>query len=844
MVDLRVSVRQLLKKQRTSSSSEVPTSPTESKITVQTDGSSAAAKRQQRFRNNIKKNPKSWRLYQESGRERARKSKAKRTPEKREADRVATCFRTAKCTETMIALGLQINNPKKDTPRQTVLNKRQKDAERQQKYRAKMSHQKKAAIALKRKKKREKEKAASLNLAEPSTSPVSSIKPESTGYKTVSTMRKAIKKTKDTMPDSPLKFAEVVDGLIKTKSPRKKAALCRKGLFSQSEQLASSADMQVDMVKEFERLKQSRNSKSSVQRAAIGRLVAKASKRGTPKRKLCSKYGMSWKFLVRCMDADEDEVEPERKQNSNKISPGDQREVENFYNRGDISRDNPLQSSVSARTGEPSRVMEKTLSEAYAQYTSEMLIHRRKKISFSKFAKLKPKRTKTSKHNKIRSCVCEYCANMELKVEAINLFLQAAGRHDLSLGSKLTTLGYTLCEKTGTGFHSKACVDRECELCGIKLIRPHVQPVLETSADTIVTWKRWTITKGEYRQRDGQLATTSKRMLTTCQGPFDQLVCELEEELKPFARHITNAEWQHQQFSHLKENLPDKWVLFVMDFAENYSCFYQDEAQSAHWNQNQVTIHPVVAYYVCPDDKEIMRESFICVSSDLKHDANAVQHFQLTVIRELLGRGLVIEKVIHFSDGCSSQYKCKTSFVDTSYSEEDVGIPQEKHFFGSRHGKGPCDAEIGVIKRISSLAVKRRQVSIATAEELYDFGRQKLQRPLQTNLHCHSKRSFKFFGGGSIPRGRPRTETTKTLQGTRSLHCVRGHTPHIVSSRVNSCFCEPCITSEGVCMNEEFVGPWQIVSLKVLRQRRARGKSSFKIHVYNMIMDNQIFHLN
>lgn len=314
-------------------------------------------------------------------------------------------------------------------------------------------------------------------------------------------------------------------------------------------------------------------------------------------------------------------------------------------------------------------------------------------------------------------------------------------------------------------------------------------------------------------------------MLTTSQGPFGQLLCEMEEELKPFALHISNAEWQHQQFNKLKENLPEKWVLFVMDFAENYSCFYQDEAQSVHWNQKQVTIHPIVAYYHCPDDGEVMRESVMCISSDLKHDSHAVQHFQLTLVRELLGRGLAIEKIIHFSDGCASQYKCKTSFVDASHSEEDVGIPQEKHYFGSRHGKGPCDAEIGVVKRIATLSVKRRQHSIASAEHMYSFGMQKLKLSLQPNCHCHSKRSFTFFDVGSIPRDRPRTEATKTLQGTRSLHCVRGHNPYIVSCRERSCFCQPCITSEGVCENEEFVGPWRMVNLKVLRQRRARGKS-------------------
>ena len=134
-----------------------------------------------------------------------------------------------------------------------------------------------------------------------------------------------------------------------------------------------------------------------------------------------------------------------------------------------------------------------------------------------------------------------------------------------------------------------------------------------------------------------------------------------------------------------------------VDFGENFSCYHQDEVQGDHWAKQQVTIHPVVAYFHCPEDGELMRESFCFISDDLKHDAHAVHHFCSDVLTQLRRRGVEVQRMIHFSDGCPSQYKGKTSFVDASFSLEDHGIPTEKHYFGSRHGKGPCDAEIGVI---------------------------------------------------------------------------------------------------------------------------------------------------
>ena len=38
-------------------------------------------------------------------------------------------------------------------------------------------------------------------------------------------------------------------------------------------------------------------------------------------------------------------------------------------------------------------------------------------------------------------------------------------------------------------------------------------------------------------------------------------------------------------------------AVIVLDFAENYAFIVQDAAQGFHWNNSQVTIHPVVVYH-------------------------------------------------------------------------------------------------------------------------------------------------------------------------------------------------------------------------------------------------------
>ena len=82
------------------------------------------------------------------------------------------------------------------------------------------------------------------------------------------------------------------------------------------------------------------------------------------------------------------------------------------------------------------------------------------------------------------------------------------------------------------------------------------------------------------------------------------------------------------------------------------------------------------------------------ISNDLNHDHHAVHKYVSTAMTHLQGaRQLEPKHVIRWSDGCGAQYKSKGPFADlaASGSEEDYGIPFHQNYFGSQHGKGPCD---------------------------------------------------------------------------------------------------------------------------------------------------------
>ena len=280
----------------------------------------------------------------------------------------------------------------------------------------------------------------------------------------------------------------------------------------------------------------------------------------------------------------------------------------------------------------------------------------------------------------------------------------------------------------------------------------------------------------------------------------------LSDDLDPFSLHLFNAKWQYCQYKSVSSKIPIKTVIFCEEFAENYTCRPQDAPQACHWNNSQCTIHPIVATYNCP----VENCSVIFISDDLTHD----HHFVCSSMQLLKEEGLEFDRLIHFSDGAPTQYKNRIAFVDCSYATEDLGVKSERHFFGSRHGKGPCDHEIGVIKKSVRIAVAARQDEVASPRDLSDICKKKRLCLPSIEGHHHTKRRFVFVDKTSIVRERPEQTATKSLKNTRKLHCISGIQPYVLSVRERSCFCSGC-RGGNLCLHAELAGPWNVCNMSL-----------------------------
>ena len=264
--------------------------------------------------------------------------------------------------------------------------------------------------------------------------------------------------------------------------------------------------------------------------------------------------------------------------------------------------------------------------------------------------------------------------------------------------------------------------------------------------------------------------TTYKMKLVEKVCTYKAICKQMIEDLGTLARHIFNADWQYNQYQELRDNLPKDWLLTVMDFAENYRCLQQDQISAAYYSYEQATIHPIQMFYRCQDEScpqpcnQTVSHSVILISDDLKHDCAAVKAFDRIAVGKL---GFTPNHTVQYSDNCASQYKSKGPLLNLQ--ENDLST--EKGFFGTRHGKNPCDTLGGVLKNQARRYVIKRKGQIDDAEDLSRFALNEM--PVINDRH--RKRNFEFVPSDSIDRVQ---RDIRTYDGTQKLHCFKNITEY------------------------------------------------------------------
>lgn len=99
---------------------------------------------------------------------------------------------------------------------------------------------------------------------------------------------------------------------------------------------------------------------------------------------------------------------------------------------------------------------------------------------------------------------------------------------------------------------------------------------------------------------------------------------------------------------------------------KTHSVRYQDEPKSIFYKAQQITVHPVVAFYHSPEVPQLIsRNSLVFLGDDINHDHHAVDHLFEKAISHIKNLGINFAIAIVFSDGCASQNKGKRVALQT-----------------------------------------------------------------------------------------------------------------------------------------------------------------------------------
>lgn len=272
------------------------------------------------------------------------------------------------------------------------------------------------------------------------------------GMRSHDARRKALQRARHSMPRQAPNFVTTAVDVIVRASPMKAEALKRAGvrLLKPNEHNPEDAVMEAVaeglVSRELSKRKLLATSLSNMKKFKLQRQASK-------------RFGVSRKLLSKAK-----RFRAGRKS----ISASTVKQVEAFYERH--SKQLPDKKLVSKKTNKARSILDKTLTELHFKYNQT---NPNQQVSLSSFAALRPHHVKTKQQAKYVGCLCEYCENVQLKVNAINVHLSAISARGEHVKDIFQLSNITLCPKSDSAdqFYHPSCIKRECDKCGIRLLK-------------------------------------------------------------------------------------------------------------------------------------------------------------------------------------------------------------------------------------------------------------------------------------------------------------------------------------------------------------------------------------
>ena len=297
-------------------------------------------------------------------------------------------------------------------------------------------------------------------------------------------------------------------------------------------------------------------------------------------------------MLFRQLDIREEES-AYRKPREDQIPQETVNKAKEFYEQDDISRILPgKRDVVTVKTDKGKEKFQKrhlymSLRETHSIFLEENPeVH----IGLTKFSLLRPAHVKFSSQTLANVCTCIYHQNIILALDAMHCYDESFPNYSSSFpGSCIIDPNSEYCWY-GRCTHSE---------CGFEQRYPEPENI-----EREASWKKWEEVKGRIikNAKTGQV------------GDLYHYLCEI---VSPFLTHSFVKRKQAESYEIDKVHALSEdstSIMLQVDFAENYTCLAQDEVQSAHWHQKQITLFTSVSWF------QGQTQSAVVISDNLTHD--------------------------------------------------------------------------------------------------------------------------------------------------------------------------------------------------------------------------------
>lgn len=289
----------------------------------------------------------------------------------------------------------------------------------------------------------------------------------------------------------------------------------------------------------------------------------------------------------------------------------------------------------------------------------------------------------------------------------------------------LHTLAHFVCDTT-----NQDCMMSKCDECPAWLEAAKKDAPL----DKVVQWQQWKrVSHPVQSTKEGPKPKMVKRMeKVTQEGTAEEALNSLQRKMPTFLEHVFIKRKQASFFEERIATLSANEAVVQVDFAENYTCQHQDEIQSTHWSQEQVTLFTIAIWAKDLANKSTCY-SHVIVSDDHSHERKSVAVFMDTVVNTLVRQSFPHVRMLEiFSDGPTSQFKNKY-MANFYHTLQRKGLQIKWHFFATSRAKvlpvqlpllpvtvpGVVDGIGGTVKRVIWSAVATRKVPKVQCAEAF-----------------------------------------------------------------------------------------------------------------------------